>query len=463
MIPPHKYQFKGRDFILKNGSAYLMIDCGLGKTRMVLMAIQKLLARYPTMQTIVFAPVYPAIDTWPKEIAKWTPELTYTVLHGASKDHRCSIANSKNIIIIPFSSLKWFYDRCQQGYFKMKKYMVVFDESSMLKAHTSKRVEMLTEMDSIFSAFRVALSGTPAPQGLVDLWSQYFLLDGGKRLTPGFHQFRNRYFNYTGPPSFQTTIKLGSEQHIYKAIDDITLRMAAEDYLELPPLITNDIVLELPANLRKTYDYLEEQFCLEFPDAVVLAASQAAVSNKLRQFLQGAVYGEVFDDEPSRIVKQLHTIKVQMLKQLLDQSSKQPVLCAIQFQFEYDIICKVLKYKPPIIYGKTPTAHAQSYMRRWNRKQIPLLIVHPASVGHGVNIQTGGNILIWLALPWSLELYLQLIKRLVRQGQTADRVVMHRILFTGTKDMDVALALNRKNCTQQDLYNALTKRRKKKT
>lgn len=460
MKPPYNYQLKARDFITTNGRVYLMVDCGLGKTRATLMAVQKLLKSYPNMQTLVFAPVMPCLTTWPAEIQKWTPELTYTVLHGPSKNHRCSLANAKNIIIIPYSSLNWFYNRCQQRAFPIKKYAVVFDESSMLKNPNSKRVKMFTEMAPMFSDFRIALSGTSAPNGLVDLWSQYFLLDDGKSLTPNFSWFRNRYFNYTGPPHFQTTIKHGAEKHIYEAIAPMTLRLESQDYLDLPPLITNDMVVKLPSRLQKIYEELEEEFCLTFPDdSAVLASSAAALSSKLRQFLQGAVYGETFDSEPSRIVKRFHTFKAQMLKELLTKTLNKPVLCAIQFRFEYEIICEVLKQRPPLIAGQTPATHTQGYIAQWNKGSLPLLIVHPASISHGVNIQSGGNILVWMALPWSLELYQQLIARLVRQGQQADKVVMYRFLISGTKDIDVARVLSKKNVVQQDLYDALKERR----
>lgn len=453
MKPPYKYQYKMKDFILRNGSVYLMADCGLGKTRGVIMAIQSLKYRWPHMKAYVFAPVYPCLTTWPDEIKKWTPNLTHIVLHGPNKNHYCSIANGYDVIIIPYSSLAWFFNQCTTKKFKLHKAFVVYDESSMIKASESKRTKMMHKMLPAWSDFKVCLSGTPAPNGLTDLWSQYYLLDKGKRLTQSYYQFRNRYFNYSGAPHFKTEIKYGAEQHIYKAIDDITLRMDSEDYLELPKLITNDIHLELPLKLRDQYEYLEEQFCLEFDktDDYVLASTVAALSNKLRQFLQGAVYSE-------EGVQQLHTEKAKMLKNIIAQSAGQPILCAIQFKFEYEIICKVLKSKPPIIYGSTSALQGQAYMRKWNRGEIPLLLCHPQSIGHGVNIQTGGNILVWMALPWSLEVYQQWIHRLVRPGQRHDRVIMHRILMNRTKDVDVASCLSRKNITQEDLYRSMTNR-----
>jgi len=454
ILPPHKYQTKAANFILQKGTCYLMLDCGLGKTRATLMAIEMLIKKHPTMQVLIFCPLYVALETWQQEIKKWDFSLTSVVLHGPSRNHRCSLANTKNIIVIPYSGLKWFYNKCQKREFLIKKYMVVFDESTYCKSPVSKRTKMLMEMAPMFSDFRVNLSATPTPNGLVDLWSQYFLLDGGKRLTAEFSYFRNRYFDYTGPPKFKTTIRKGAEEHIYNAIEDITLRMSAEDYLELPPLITNDVVLELPKKLRKQYDYLEEEFCLEFPEVDILAASAAALSSKLRQFLQGGLY------DADRKVQLIHNLKAQMLKQIVEQNNGRPVLCFIQFKFEYEILCSIMRTKLPLMAGGVSATQVQAHMRMWNRRKIPLLLAHPGSIAHGVNLQNGGSTIVWMALPWSLEQYHQAPGRLHRQGQKASKVIQHRLIIHGTKDIDVAHVLSRKDAVQADLFRALSVRRR---
>lgn len=429
-----------------------MCDCGLGKTRGTLMAIQALKRRWPKMQALVFAPRYPAVMTWPNEIKKWTPDLSYVVLHGSSKDHRCSLTNHKDIIIVPYSSLAWFYKASMKGKIKIKKYMVVLDEASFLKSHKTKRSEMMKDMEPTWSPYKVMLSGTPAPQCLSDLWNQYYLLDKGKRLEPYRTNFLNRYFYTSGPPHFHSWVKPEAKARIYEAIDDITLRMDKHDYLELPETIVTPWTVKLSPTLRKQYNFLEQEFCLEFPDEeYVLASTTAALNNKLRQFCQGGLYLR-------EGWRQIHTQKAEILQYIMETSVGMPVLAAIQFKFEYEIICKVLKYKPPIIYGGTSEAKGQEYLRQYSERKLPLLLCHPASIGHGLNIQTGGNILVWMALPWILEHYLQLNERLDRQGQLESFVNFHHIFVENSKDQVVSSYLQRKIKTQNGLFKAITKK-----
>ena len=447
----HDYQESGADFIVKKRSAFLMWDMGLGKTAATLTARARL-----NMPALVFAPLRPLYSTWPAEIRKWVPGTKYTILHGPNKNPR--LRNNSDIYLINYEGLKWFYNACCNGSFNLKKFMFIFDESSMMKDHRTKRFEMLNIMYPIFSPYRVCLSATPAPNGLHNLWTQLFLLDRGRRLGKSYWQFEKKHF-IREENSRRILAKPFVERQIYDKIDDITHRLDANDYLKMPDLIYNQIRVKPDAKFTRLYNKLETDFFLELDAGTATARTAMVLSAKLRQAVQGAMYLDMPEhfrgDKPFEVI---HTWKAEALKETLETINRN-VICPIQYRFELDVIRKVLGRRVPIIYGKTPAHESAGLIAQWNRGKIPLLLCHPRSLSHGLNLQAGGSTIIWYGLPWSLEQYQQLIGRLYRQGQEALAVIVHHIILSGTIDENVFNILKLRDANQSQLLDALRERR----
>jgi SNF2 family DNA or RNA helicase len=447
MLPPHEYQKRGRKFILEHQRAFLMVDMGLGKTRIVLDTIASL-----NMPVLVMAPLQPIHTTWQDEIAKWQPDLTYTILHGDSKKARLKL--KKRIYLINYHGLKWLYNCMMRGWIKPRKYIVVFDESTFIKSSTTARFKLLLHMRPQFSNWRVCLSGTPSPNGLQDLWGQYFFLDNGERLGSSYPSFRDNYFLYTGYPTYTTTPLVGSESKIMTKISDITFRLDAKDYIDMPEIVYNNIYVEHSDEWMRQYSDLEDEFYMEFSDqSTVTAFSAAALSSKLRQFVQGGVYL----DNSNRAFRTIHTKKAEVLKEVIESLNGKPVLVPIQFRFELEMLRRVFKQDLPCIHGGTKADDATAYIRKWNSRRLPVLLCHPASLGHGVNLQAGGSTIIWYGLTWNLEHYQQTIGRLYRQGQE-DRVIVHHLITRDTIEKRVAMILKRKDATQGQLLEGMRRR-----
>lgn len=452
MLKLHDYQQRAVDLTVKYGNIYHMLDAGLGKTAIALKAIERV-----GLPALVFGPKLAMTHTWPEEIEKWTPQLTYTALHGTNKEHYARLAAGCDITLLNYEGLKWFIDISNRKGFKLKKFFIVLDESSMIKyrgkgtaAGNFNRFEMMQQIMPIFSPYRIALSATPVPTSLINLWPQYYMLDSGKRLTPSFYDFRNRYFSYSGAPHYKTELLAGADEKLYNAIMDITFQLNAEDHLKMPPLVQNIVRLPMPKKLRKMYDQMDAEYIINFKDGdVAIANSQATAGNKLRQLLQGGVYSNT----GRKMLKS--PAKAQYLKEFVENSAGNPVMCAIQFQFEYDIICEVFKEKLPLVAGKTQDAGP--ILRKWKQGKLPLMLVHPGSVGYSLNLQSGGHTLVWLALPWSFEHYYQLVRRLYRQGQKQS-VLSHAVCFGDTVDEAVARNLQTKFKTDSKLKKAMGER-----
>ena len=463
-LPLYNFQKKGFQFIHYHGACYLMLDMGMGKTRICIEVGRTL--DYPLF---VLAPKFAAVETWPDEFRKWNPHEKIAVLHGPNKERIWANSDKYTNIIMNYDGLKWFNKVAHKKLRPLQKYMFVFDEASMIKNWESNRWLILNSMKPIMSPYRVALSGTPTPQSLQDLWAQYHMLDEGKALGADYYGFRNRFFNYTGPdgdPPYQTTIKSFADTKIHELIKPITMRLKAEDYLDLPTVIYNHVKVTLPNNLRRKYNQIEDEFMLEFPTATVMANSSAVRDHKLRQFLQGAIYATPNEQFGAHhrlpaVTQPIHTIKAQVIKQMLETSVGKPLLVAVQFKFEIKILEKVLRggRKIPAITGQTSGAEGKRLIQKWNRGEIPLMVVHPKSVAYSLNLQFGGNQVVWAALPWELDLFLQLNRRLVRPGQASDKVVITTIGFRDTVDDKVALYLRRKDKTQEGLFNAINEGR----
>ncbi len=435
----HHYQDKGIEFGLDVPQNYLALDMGMGKTVIALNIIMR-----AKQKAIVFGPLMTILNTWPAEIKKWAPHLTYCVVHGLRK----SLANIEgyDILLVNYEGIDWF----SKQVVKWKPRMLVLDESSMLKSHSTQRFKKFKNSFPLWTERRICLSATPAPNSLTDLWSQYYLLDKGAALEKNISAFRKLYctsFQFPGASFVKFTIDPRFVDTIYNKIAPITFRLKAEDYLDMPDSIYNSIECELPPALREKYKILEKQFVLALKESVIVADNAAALFMKLRQFVQGGVYDE------NHVWQDIHTIKVKALKAIVDQACGKPVLCAVQFKGDLAAIRR--EYPDvPVIAGETNSATAQKYIRAWNEGSLPLLLCHPSSLSHGVNLQSGGHLMVWFALTTSYERYHQLNGRLLRQGQR-ETVVIHHILMKDTLDQVMQAALLNKASMQEALLEFL--------
>lgn len=430
----HEYQTRAAKFGLEASSCYWMIDMGLGKTLISLICHHNL--KEPML---VVAPLRPLYSTWPAEAEKWFPGLKVVMLHGTDKDY--NYLQPADIYLINPEGFKWLESKMAKIPAPFKH--LVIDEGSIWKSSATARFKIIRRLRPKFK-HKYILSGTPCPQSLMDLWSQYYILDGGKRLGKNITAFRNKYFNlFLVNNQFpQYTPKEGAMEAIMEAVSDITFRLSAEDYLELPELTNNVIELEMPAKLQKEYKRFEKEFILSQESFEVEAFNAATLSSKLRQFVQGGLY---VDTENGRTYEVLHNIRLRALEQLIEESG-QPILCAIQFKFELEMLRNTFG-NIPYVGGGVSAAEGTRIIDRWNKREIPLLVCHPKALSHGANLQTGGNIILWYGLTWSLEQYLQLIKRLHRQGQT-NGVIVHHFVMKNTIDSRVAAALMAKQNVQ---------------
>lgn len=452
-VPPlHSYQEKAIEFVLANKNvvnlvdnpvdvpwvpSYQAIDMGLGKTRITIESIKEMPG-----QTIVLAPLRVIYNTWPQELAKWAPDLSYTILHGRHKDY--NITRSCRIYLVNYHGIPWLLKKL--GGRRRAGLNLVLDEISMVKDPSTQRFKQLRKLLKLFDGYRTGLSATPAPNGMHELWSQYFLLDGGVTLGKAFTPFNDKYFNYTGPPLYKRTLKEGAAKHILARITPLTIRLDADDYLKLPPYVYNVIDVEMPAKAMKAYKELEKEFASEIDGTEVLAWNTSSKAMKLRQMVQGGVY----TDEGTLF---LHEEKIKALKEIIESSNGQPILVPIQFKFEKALLEKHFP-GAPFIVGGVKQSVADKALDRWNKGEIPILFCHPASISHGVNLQAGGHIVCWFGLTWSLEQYTQLNGRLRRQGQK-NGVIVHHLCMKNTVDEGIFKGLTKKDASQKDLLLAL--------
>lgn len=444
----HEYQNRAVKFALEKERSYMMIDMGYGKTAIAIDTIKR-----SGLKAIVFAPLRAALVTWPEEIVKWSPTTSFTVLHGTRKDYL--IHNKVDIYIIPYTSMKWFYLKYTAGIFREKNYFLILDEASLVRNPSTQRFKLLARILRLFPYYRMALSATPTPNGYHELWSQYFTLDEGKRLGRTYGAFTEEYFDYTGPPFYERNIKLHKIDDLFDSMEDITFRLDNKDYIELPDITYNRIPVQLPQKTMKQYKGFERDFVINLSEAEIPAFSTASLSMKLRQLIQGALYHD--DRGGKRTYTVLHSAKSAALKELMELHGHSPILCAIQFRFEYKLICDEIGYEPPIIDGTTNARQSIEYIEEWNAGKIKLLLCHPASIAHGTNLQTGGHIVVWYGLPWSLEQYTQLNGRLFRQGQT-EKVMVHHLVAQNTVDEEILKALETKDLNQKKLLDAILAR-----
>ena len=443
---PHEYQKYATKFIEENDISALLLDMGLGKSVITLTAIRNLIIKGKVGRVLVIAPLRVARSTWPDEIAKWDHlnDLTYSVAVGTEKERLEALRKNVEIVIINRENVDWLVNK--SGY-RFNFDMIVIDELSSFKSYSAKRFKALLKVRPYVERI-VGLTGTPSSNGLMDLWAEYRLLDFGERLGRYITRYRLKYFTpdkRSATVIFSYKLLPGAEDEIYNAISDITISMKAKDYLKMPDLIINEVTVDLDLAERRTYETLRKEMVVQISEQEEIdAVNAASLSGKLLQMANGAVY-----DEDKRVLR-IHEKKLDALEDLIEAANGKPVLIAYWYKHDLERIKERFKVREIL---------NDQDIRDWNNGKIDVAVIHPASAGHGLNLQQGGSTMIWFGLTWSLELYEQANARLYRQGQN-ETVVIHHIIIKGTIDEDVMLALKRKEKMQSALIDAVKARLK---
>ena len=441
----HDYQEYAVKFIEEHKIAALLLDMGLGKTITTLTAINNLMYDlFEVRKVLIIAPLRVARDTWSAEIEKWEhlKHLRYSVAVGTPDERKAALNADADIYIINRENVDWLVSNTAFDYD-----MVVIDELSSFKNHQSKRFKALMKVRPKVKRI-VGLTGTPASNGLMDLFAEFRLLDMGERLGRFIGQFRNEYFKpdkQNGYIVYSYKPLPDAEERIYEKISDITVSMKAIDHLKMPELISNEYIVKMSDAEKEKYKELKDELILEVQDTEITAANAAALSNKLCQMSNGAIY-----DDAGEIIP-IHNRKLDALEDLIEAANGKPVLVAYWYQHDLERIRKRLDEKK-IEYDKIDSGES---IKRWNAGQLPVGLIHPASAGHGLNLQSGGNCIIWFGITWSLELYQQTNGRLWRQGQNSQTVVINHIITSGTIDERILRVLKGKDATQEELIDAV--------
>ncbi len=438
---PHKYQTYATNFILKHPIAAVFLEMGLGKSVITLTAIFDLcLDSFEIGKVLVIAPLRVARDTWPAEINKWEhlKGLEFSVAIGTEQERLAALRKPASVYLINRENVDWLVNKSGIPF---NFDMMVIDELSSFKSYGAKRFKSLLKVRPRAKRI-VGLTGTPSSNGLMDLWAEFRILDMGKRLGRYITHYRNSFFT---PDKRNQQIVFsykplpGAEDAIYRLISDITISMKSVDFLKMPECVINEVPVYLNDKEQSVYDHFREEMVLEFADEEIDAMNAAVLSGKLLQMANGAIYD---DDKNSHII---HDRKLDALEDLIEGANGKPVLIAYWYNHDLERI----KTRFNVREIKT-----SKDIKDWNNGDISVAVIHPASAGHGLNLQSGGSTLIWFGLTWSLELYQQTNARLWRQGQN-ETVVIHHIITKGTIDEDVMRALKRKEKTQSDLINAV--------
>ena len=442
---PRPYQEYAIEKIIERPAVSLMLDMGMGKTISTLTAIDELMFdRFLVQRVLVIAPKRVAETTWTDEAAEWehTAGLRLSVVLGSQQERLAALNRKADIYVINRENVVWLVEHFGRAWpFDM----IVIDEASSFKNHQAKRFKALRKVRPLASRI-VELTGTPAPNGLLDLWAQLYLLDRGERLEKSITRYRDRYFEpdkRDGHIVYSWKLKPGAADAIYEKIGDICVSMKSEDYIQLPPVILNTVPVMLDAAAKRKYDELERDLVLNIDEKDILANTAASLSGKLLQMANGAVYAE------EREVVHIHDAKLEALAEIIDCNAGKSVM--VFYYFKHDL--QRLKERFP----DARELKTADDIHSWNAGKIPLLLVHPASAGHGLNLQHGGHIVVWFGLTWSLEMYQQANKRLHRSGQT-EPVIIHHLVARSTVDEDVMRALQNKRGSQDAMLDAVKAR-----
>ncbi len=438
---PHEYQQYSIDFIKDHKIAALLLEMGLGKTVTTLTAIKDLMHDdFSVKKVLIVAPLRVTQSTWPNEIEKWDhlKDLTYSIVLGTPKQRKEALWKKADLYLINRENLDWLITKSG---FDFDFDMVVIDELSSFKNYKAKRFTSLMQVRHKVDRI-VGLTGTPSSNGLMDLFAEFKVLDMGERLEYYISRYRDKYFlpdKRNGLQIYSWKPRENAEQEIYDKISDITISMKSVDFLDMPELVINEVPVSLGEAEKHKYDKFKADLILQLKDADIDAANAAVLSNKLLQMANGAIYDEL------NISHHIHDQKLDALEDLIEGANGKPILIAYWFQHDLERIKERFKVRQI----KTATD-----IEEWNKGNIPIAVIHPASAGHGLNLQAGGSTLVWFGLTWSLELYQQTNARLWRQGQN-ETVVIHHIIAKDTIDEDVMLALKLKDKTQASLIDAV--------
>lgn len=441
---PHEYQTYATNFILEHPVAAVLLEMGLGKSVITLTAIYELmLNRFEVEKVLVIAPLRVARDTWPAEIEKWEhlKGLTYSVAIGTEAERLAALKRSAHLYLINRENVDWLITKSGLPF---DYDMVVIDELSSFKSYAAKRFKSLLKVRPRVKRM-VGLTGTPSGNGLMDLWAEFRVLDMGQRLGRYITHYRNNFFvpdKRNQQMIFSYKPKPGAEEAIYKLISDITISMKSADFLKMPECIINEVPVILSEKEWSVYHDLREDMVVALKDEEIDAVNAAALSGKLLQMANGAVYNE------EKEVIRIHDRKLDALEDLIEGANGKPVLVA--YWYNHDL--QRIKQRFSVREIKT-----SQDIKDWNNGEVPVAVIHPASAGHGLNIQFGGSTIIWFGLTWSLELYQQTNARLWRQGQN-DTVVIHHIIAKDTIDEDVMAALRKKEKIQSALIESVKAR-----
>ena len=444
---PHDYQKYVIEYIEKQPVSAVFLDMGLGKTSITLTAINNLLFDYfAVRKVLVIAPLRVAKNTWSAEINKWDHlnDLKYSIVVGTPVERKNALKTAADVYIINRENIPWLTEYMGAAFdFDM----VVIDELSSFKNYQAKRFKALMKVRPSVKRI-VGLTGTPSSNGLMDLFAEFKLLDMGERLGRFIGQYRNTYFmpdKRNGQVIFSYKPLPGAEDTIYRKISDITISMKAAEHLKMPKLVTTDYEVTLSEKEQRKYKELKDNMVLQLSDDEITAANAASLSNKLCQMANGAIY------DGDKAVIHVHDRKLDALEDIIESMNGKPVLVAYWFKHDYDRIADRLKALS-IPFEKLDTTVS---IEKWNNGKIPVALIHPASAGHGLNLQDGGSALVWFGLTWSLELYQQTNARLYRQGQNSDTVVIMHIAAKDTIDVRILKALKKKDSTQSALIYAV--------
>lgn len=458
-------------FLLEHACGGLFLDPGLGKTAITLAAIKVMMKKGLVKKVLVIAPLRPCYLVWPKERMKWTDfhGLKMVILHGPNKDQ--ALKEKADIYVINPEGLDWLtqVQKSRTPFGKVKVSIdlarwkrlgfdtLIVDELSKFKHTNTNRFKMLKLILPLFGR-RWGLTGSPAANGLLDLFGQCYVLDQGRSLGQFITHYRAQYFQPVDKEGWDWQLQAGADKKIYARISPLVLRMAGEDYLQMPELVSNTIKITLPPSVRKIYDRLENDLIAQIEHHTVVASSAAVASIKCRQIVNGGIYltpelGLVAPHDQEWV--NLHTEKVDALADLIDELQGAPLLVAYDFAHDLDRIRKKFGKDVPYIGGGISTKRAQDLESLWNQGKLPVLFGHPQSMAHGLNLQEQACHVAWHSLTWNFELYDQFIRRVRRQGNTAPRVFCHHIIADDTIDEVILSALRSKNRDQQALFDGL--------
>lgn len=450
----HEYQNYCVDFLKTHAEAMLILEMGLGKSSISLTAIADLMFdSFDVAKTLVIAPLRVAKTVWPEERETWEQAsfLQMSVMVGSAKQREVALAVPADIYVINRENVKWLVDYLEKRHIPWPFDMVVIDELSSFKNHQSQRWKALKKVRPKIHQI-VGLTGTPAGNGLMDLWAETCLIDNGQRLGRFIGRYREAYFKAAGMNPYTGVVLNyvplpGAEEAIYSRISDISVSMKALDYLDMPDQVAVRYYVDMDATERVAYDNMRDDLLVKLGDDTIDAANAAVLSGKLLQMANGAIYNDAHE------MKKLHDKKLEALADLIEQANGQNVLVAYWFQHDHE---RIQEYLTDLGYALRDLK-SDADIADWNAGKIQIGLISPASAGHGLNIQKGGHILIWFSLVWSLEMYQQTNARLWRQGQK-EVVTIHHILTRDTVDEDVLKALEKKDTTQQNLIAAVKAR-----